>query len=303
MQRRKFLSTLAAAGLIASFLRADKPPSFTFGFSLYAMKGRKTEDALRDVAAIGFESVELCLLAGYDAAPANLDEARRRSIRQSLQDTKLRLTALMENLDMNAADPKPYGEKLDRAFALGNALSPDALPVVETVLGGGDWSKVKTRFRDRVGALAEVAAKAKGVLAIKPHRLQALNRPEDAVWLLDQVRSPALRLVFDWSHFQFRDLSLEGTVRQLIPHTAYLHVKDVTVRDGKTLFALPGEAANLDYVELLNTVVAAGYHGDISCEVSGHVQSRKDYDGLTAARQCYKNLAPAVEKVRRKQSR
>ena len=97
--RRQFLQALP--GLAAVPALAAPSEAMTFGFSLYGMKTLKTEPALRQLAAIGFDSVELCLSPGWDAEPDNLSPARRKSIRALLANTRLRLTALMENLKLN----------------------------------------------------------------------------------------------------------------------------------------------------------------------------------------------------------
>jgi sugar phosphate isomerase/epimerase len=130
-------------------------------------------------------------------------------------------------------------------------------------------------------------------LAIKPHRGGAMSRPSEAIWLIEQLGKPArLRIVYDYSHYAFRDMPLEETVRTALPWTAHIAVKDA-VRDGdKVTFALPG-AAGFDYAPLLRQFYRGGYRGDVCCEVSGLVSSQEGYDPAAAAKQCYAALSRA----------
>jgi len=284
MNRRNFLALAAATA--AARARAAAP-ALTFGFSLYGMKSLGTEAAMKQVAEVGFDTVEWCLLPGYDAEPKNLTRGRRKS----LAAMKPRVAALMENLSLADAKQEPNHERLQRAFEVANDLAP--VPPVETVLGGGEWDKVKTACRDRLGEWAKRAADARVVLAVKPHRFGAVNRPEHAVWLLEQVDSPWLKLVYDWSHFAHRELSMAETIKQLAGRSAFVHIKDTVIVGGKAEFRLPGDAGNTDYPLMLKLLGEAGYAGDVCCEVSGMVSSKKDYDAVEAARRCYDNVAPA----------
>jgi sugar phosphate isomerase/epimerase len=297
--RRAFLSAAAAGLAAARVARAADGPGLTFGFSLYGMKSLSAEEACRTLADIGYDSVELCLLPAYDTEPTKLSADRRKRLADLLGERKLALPALMENLDLNAAGEKQAVQldRLKRAFELARDLAPDRPPLVETVMGGGMWDKVKDAFRDRLGAWAAAAAEAKVVLAVKPHRFGAVNRPADALWLLEQVRSPWLKVVYDYSHYDRREFTPADTVRQLAPHTAFVHVKDTVIRDGKAAFVLPGDGGSPDYVELLGLLAKAGYRGDVCCEVSGQVSNQKGYDAVAAAKKCYANLAPAFAKA------
>lgn len=271
-------------------------PGMTFGFSLYGMQGIPTEDALRTLHGIGYDSAELCLTAGFDADPRNLDRTRRQSIREILGETGLRIPALMENLPFQGtqADTQQSHERLNRAAELAHELVPDAPPLIETILGGGEWETVKQRFVDGVSKWAELAERRNVVIAIKPHRFGAMNRPEHAVWLLKQVNHSRIVLVYDYSHFAHRDLAMSETLTALLPYTRFVHIKDTVLVDGKPRFVLPGESGQVDYPAMFRRLKAAGYEGDICVEVSGMVWKQPAYDPAIAARTCYDRLAPMI---------
>ena len=64
-------------------------------------------------------------------------------------------------------------------------------------MGGkpAEWEQVKARFAARLADWARVAAEGKLTLCIKPHVGSAAHLPEHALWLLDQVKNPAVGLV------------------------------------------------------------------------------------------------------------
>ena len=123
-----------------------------------------------------------------------------------------------------------------------------------------------------------------------------MSRPEQAVWLIKQLHdTPWLRMVYDYSHYAFRDMPLEATVNTALPHTAHVAVKDAVRMGDRVGFVLPGEGSTFDYARLFRLLRAGGYRGDICCEVSGMVWDRADYDPVAAAKTCYSNLAPTFE--------
>ena len=294
MNRRQFLQASIALGSLR-VLGAGKErrhPSLTLGFSLYGMKTLNTEESLRQLSKIGYDSVELCLNDGWDAAPKNVTAKRRKELRILLGDLGLKLTALMINIKLNG-EQKVSISKIREAGQIGHDLSPDNPPVIESVGGGGKWAEVKNEFRDNLNHWAEAGKASKTVVCLKPHRFGAVNRPEDAVWLADQIKSPWLKLAYDYSHFIHRDINFEGSLKTMIPHTRFIHVKDTIIKDGKPRFAIPGESGQIDYAKLVSLSAKLGYRGDINAEISGQVWGQKGYDPIATAIASYKNLATA----------
>lgn len=272
----------------------------SLGFSLYGMKDLSTEEAIGVVADIGFDSIELCLLPGWDAEPSRLDSRRRKRIQSLLQNTGLRLSSLMEHLSLTGpSKSQVYAlDRLRSAAELGHQLNPKHPPLIETVAGKGIWNRVRNQVRDNLAGWAEIAKETRTVIAIKPHRGGVVDRPEYAVWLVDQVRSPWIKLNYDYSHFAHRDIPLAESIRTMLPHTCFIHVKDVVMVDGTPQFMLPGESGQQDYEALLKLVNEAGYQGDICCEVSSMLFKQLDYDPLLAAKTCYRNLSSAFNRAR-----
>ena len=104
IDRRNFLrQSVAAGGMIAlaSASHAGENASregVTFSFGTYGMKSMSTEDAIRTVAQIGYDGIEIAARSDWDAAPARMSKVRREQVRGLLAESSLRVTALMEHL-------------------------------------------------------------------------------------------------------------------------------------------------------------------------------------------------------------
>jgi sugar phosphate isomerase/epimerase len=275
----------------------DRPGVCTLGFSTYGMQKLGTEQALKAIAEIGFDAVELSVRTGWDADSAALSATRRAALRNQLGDLQLRLSALMEHIPPTDQKNQTMAlERLKLAGALAHDLVPAAPPLIQTVLGGGQWAESKTQLRDYLGEWMKLASELNILIAIKPHRGGALSQPADAIWLIEQLGQPKqLKMVYDYSHYAFRKLPLAETVEGALPFTAHVAVKDAAQENGKVVFKLPGEAQTIDYPTLLKQFYSGGYRGDFNCEVSGMVSGEPGYDAIAAAKICYVNMAKAFE--------
>ena len=186
-------------------------------------------------------------------------------------------------------------ERVKLAAQLAHDLAPDQPPLLQGVLGGSDsWKEMKPFYVEELGQWIPVANEFKLNIAIKPHRGSAMSRPSEAAELLRTLGSPPrLKMCYDYSHYDLRDMTLEGTIRTALPHTSHVAAKDVVLDSNKTRFVLPGEGGRIDYAKLLRLFYDGGYRGDISCEVSSQVWRAPGYDPVVAAKTSYKNMAAA----------
>lgn len=302
LTRRTFCRVLGAAPcavLPLALARADpERQGLTLSIGNYGMPSLTAEEALRTIAEIGFDGVELSLMPDWDTAPQKLSTERRGELRRLLADSGLRLTSLMEDLPPSANDTEHRHtlERLEQAAELGRDLAPHAPPLIQTVLGAGAWDDKKALFRDRLGDWLDLAKAQETVIAVKPHRSGAMSRPAEAAWLLDQLGKPRwLGMVYDYSHYAFRDLPIADTVRTAAPYTVLVAVKDAVQRGDHVEFALAGEAGTIDYAAILSDFYQQGYRGSVCCEVSSQVFRRAGYDAVAAARSCYQALRQVFE--------
>lgn len=304
MNRRTFLqhSALTAAATFPASHAAKGPAACGLGISTYGLQSMDLESAIKLVAETGYDCVEITAFEGFTGDPLLVSKERRAGIQKQMADQKLRLCALMAEMHPNAdkAVHAKQTDSLKRMAELGHDVAPAQPLLIQTVLAGKDWETSKMLFRDRLADWVKVADEMKFTFCIKPHRMQAMSRPEDAIWLFKQLgEPPRLRMVYDYSHFHRREpqMTLADTVKTSLPWTAYVASKDAIVKDGKVVFALTGEGGELDHADIVKALVAGGYAGDFCCEVSSQIWKAKGYDAVAATKLCYKNLADAFKRA------
>ncbi len=289
LSRRSILKTAALASLAipAQHLRAESPKGCPLGFGTYGLPGFTLEESIKLVSETGFDSIEIVSIANYHGAPDQVPPAQRKDIRKLLADSKLQIRALMGMPEPGKKNTTWFKQLLE----LSNNLNPDKPPMIQSVLGGGKWEEKKNLFRDSLGPWIELASNAGVHLAIKPHRGHAMSRPEEGIWLIEQLDAKGkLSLVYDYSHYAYRDMPAEETVATALPYTGYLVMKDAVQKDEKVQFQLPGESREMPHARILKLFYEGGYRGEVCCEVSSQVWRSDSYDSKKAIATCYKNL-------------
>jgi inosose dehydratase len=264
-----------------------------FHIGNYGMQTMTVDAALAAIRKIGYDGAELCLMPDWPSAPEKLSTAERRRIRES----GFPIPTVIENFNALASDEQ-HRVSLDRirsAAALAHEIAPQDPPILQTVLGGkpGEWPAVRDRMTSRLADWAKVAGECRIRFAVKAHAMQAVDTPGKLIELLDQVKHPALTAIYDYGHFQLRDLSIEQSMDELLPRSAFITVKDSKVVDGKPRFLLPGDGT-VDYPRYFKKVKQMGWRGWVLVEITRQLQTAPGYDPVRAAEHSYTNLAPAM---------
>ncbi|MEM8955131.1 MAG: TIM barrel protein [Verrucomicrobiota bacterium] len=302
--RRSFLHSTLAASLFTSMqgvtiAAVGKAPSLAFG--TYGLPGYSLQDAIKLVSSAGFDSIEFVAMPGYHGAPDQVPQADRAEIRQMLIDSNLTPCALMGLPNPDASKQPENDAWVTQTIELALDLAPKNPPIIQSVLGGGEWEDKKSLFRDTLGPWVATASQAGVPLAIKPHRNQAMSLPEQGAWLIEQLDAKEhLKLVYDQSHFAFRNLPIAKTVAEALPYTGYIMIKDVVMENGKPRFRLPGETDSIPHAEVLRHFIDGGYQGQVCCEVSSQIWRSEDYDPSHAVKICFANLQDIMNAVEAK---
>jgi len=302
--RRDWLKLAAGAALTAPLTPAFAEPmnGCSLAIGTYGLQSMTLAEAIKLVSKTGYDAIEITVFPEYSGDPDELDVKEREELQKLMSGEGLGLCALMADLHPTPDKAKhtEQTDRLKRYLDLGVGLSPEAPPLIQTVLGNKDWEESQNLLVDRVGAWMEVIAD-RGVssLAIKPHRGHAMSTPTNAIWILKQLGEPKeVRMVYDYSHYAFRDIPLDVSIDTSLPWTSYIAVKDAVQSGDKVSFALAGSSKSWDMAEIVGGFHEGGYRGAICCEVSSQIW-RKDpnYDAVQATKVCYKNMADAFDRA------
>jgi sugar phosphate isomerase/epimerase len=299
--RRQFVAAVGA-GLASTALAAagHVPQTIGLAFGTYGMKMLSTAAALQTIARIGYDGVELALLPGWPTDPAQISAADRKALSRRIGDLGLAVPALLESLPLRGTPESRATnlERLRRAVALGNELVPASPPVLDTILGGktAEWDRIKGRMVDELKAWARVLEDGRTTVCMKPHAGDAVHTPERALWLIREVGSSRIRVVYDYSHFYVAGLSLESTLRQLMPYAPLVAVKDSQGTPEKHAYLLPGDGKT-DYLAYFRLLQALNYRGFVAVEISGMIHRKPGYQPVPTAELCYARLAPLMERA------
>jgi sugar phosphate isomerase/epimerase len=267
-------------------------------FSTWGMQQTPIDVAVTHCAALGFDGLELTVIPRWPTDAATMDAAERRRIRKLYDDNYIALCGLSGNTPLLKGDP---GERTQNVATFTTYLDlaaelqhPGERLSVSTTSAGepGSWETVKHELVDLYGQAAAHAERAGVIVGAEPHVSNALHTPEQAIWLVQQVNSPAFGIHFDISHFNVQGMDMESAVAQLVPYTVHTHVKDERGIAPNHEFLIPGEG-DMDYVGYLKAMDRAGWHDHITVEISLMVQARPDFDALAAATQSYQVLSQA----------
>jgi sugar phosphate isomerase/epimerase len=274
--------------------------SMLLAYSTWGMQKTPIDIAVPHCAKLGYDGLELTVIPRWPTNAADMDAAERKRIRKLYDDHNIALCGLSGNTPLLVGDTaktrknmeifKTYLELASEWQKPGEHLS------VSTTSAGAveDWETEKHNLVEYFGELAARAEQLGVIVGVEPHVNQALCRPDQSAWIVEQVNSPGLRLHFDISHFNVQGDPMEQVIDHLARYSAHTHVKDERGIAPDHQFLIPGEG-DMDYVNYLKWMERAGYNGYIAVEISLMVQARPDYDALAAATQSYQIVSKAFE--------
>lgn len=305
--RRQFLHRASVAATAAFSLPALAPLNAAtqtarnkrpIGFSLYGMKSLPVIEALDHCKRIGYDNVELCLMKDFPTELGKFPVAEQKAVRAHLRSTGLELSSLLVHINLVQADQKPALDVIKGASEVARNLDERRPPLIESVTGGkaDEWDATKERVAAHLRTWAETASAAGTRIAIKAHYGQVVNSPDRILWLYRKVNHPGLTLTYDYSHYQAEGFELEPTLRAVIPHTGFIHMKDLVVGQKPAKYLLVGEG-KIDYVKYFRLLDELNYRGPILVEVSAQIHRLPGYQPVPTAEKCHRFLTAARDRA------
>lgn len=216
-------------------------------------------ERLDQVAAAGASAFEFWRWADKDV-PTIAERARRLG---------LACAAHTASTNVSLVDPGRRDEFLtglrggvDAARQLG---TPTLIVTVGQALEGVERARQHDSIVAGLRSAAPIAAEAGVTLALEPLNTQVdhagyyLGSTAEGLAIVDEVASPAVRLLYDLYHAQVAEGKLTRTATANLAKIAHLHVADCPGRHQ------PG-TGELNYRNILAAIDAAGYQGYVGLE-------------------------------------
>ena len=298
--RRDAIKGLSGAGVTLAALMVEptigraQRTRYEVGYGLYGMRDLPYMEGLGHIARIGYKHAEITLRSGWNTEPRLLTRADRAEIRKRIGDLGLTLVDVMEGMQpASNVTVEQNLERLRAAAEMAHECSPGAPALIQTPIGGrpGAWMERRDAMAEELSKWASKLDELDVTFCIKPHSKQAMGRPEQLIWMLDQVNHPRMKGVYDYGHFMAFGLGLEETIRQIAPRSGFVHIKDTVGKAPDHRFVLPGDGG-VDYARFLKAMAEVGYQGPIVVEVSTDVFGQPGYDPVATAQRMWDSLSP-----------
>ena len=269
-------------------------------YGTYAMPMLSLERALSMIADIGYDGVELCISPKHKSMPEDLDSAKREKLKETLSDLGLGVPSLFMLGSVLTEDKEVHKERLNltrQVVELARDLDMES-PVLSVGIGGKSamWETHRDHLVQLLKDYEKLASDEGFTLAVEAHVNAMVDRSERAIWLIEAVDSPLIRLHFDIVHFFLAKEPIAETVHKLVPYTAHTHVTDARILEDK-FELLPLGRGELDCVEYVKAMHEAGWTDFITVEVSTMVWSKEDYSPFAIAALSYSTLNSAFKEA------
>jgi inosose dehydratase len=252
------------------------PVGVTSVKDLYYLANGSTDQAMRDIAAAGYEGVEL-----FDG---NLMQYADRldDFQRLLDETELRLVAVYSGA--NFIFPEILGEELwriEKAASLASRLGSEHL-----VVGGGAQRVAGpaaddyARLAEALDAVVAIAEQHDLQASYHPHLTTIVERPDQLNTVMTGSR---INFCPDTAHLVAGGGDPAALIARYKERIVYVHFKDFAAEP--SAFLPLGQGA-IDFQAILDELARGGYDGWITVELD-------EYDGapLDAARESKECLA------------
>jgi sugar phosphate isomerase/epimerase len=246
------------------------------GLTSLGMKGLTLPQALKKMTRFGVECTELNGRPGCHPGLTWENESDYKTATALLQEAGIVATSLGGYCDFAQFDDAAQEEQIagfvgycQRAVRLG-------IPIARAFAGDVKEGHSLADFEQRITeAFAEVIARIDGLdvkVGIENHGRLA-NDGYFLRTLIETVGSSKLGMTIDTGNFYWAGHSPETVERffqLLAPYTLNVHIKDVSHRDGETVF-VPAGRGLVNLPKLFKLLEASGYTGAVVSEFEGEM--------------------------------
>ena len=255
------------------------------------------EETVRQVAAIGFDGIEIAPFTIADSVD-DISAERRKEIRKICEGEGLKMVGLHwllvspKGLHITTPDDGlrlrslKYLESLTRFCRdLGGGMMVLGSPMQRNVVDGDDAASAKKRAAEGLRGVAEVCGECGVELLLEPLHPQETNflqTVEDALDLASEIDHPQVGYILDCKAMSGMPRGIVATIEKYGKAAGHFHANEPNGMG-------PGMGGTLDFAPILGALKGTGYRGWVSTEPFDY---KPDSD--TVARKALETLRQAA---------
>ena len=237
------------------------PPPERIGFRTIGYRNVPADEAIRRIAAVGCDGVEVCL-EHPGLAPESLDEARCAQLAQVAEDAGIALATISYHGDRDPLDLR--WRRALRAIELTPAFGCHVLIINAPRPGPEAPADLEAQFERQLAAQIACAESRTVTLALEPEPGLLVHGCADMRALIDRMGSRALAVNLDIGHAFLTDPDLSAAIAVLGGSIVAAHFEDIA--GGVHRHLVPG-AGEMDLPRALADLRAAGFAGWLTVDL------------------------------------
>lgn len=274
--------------------------SMRIGYFGGAFGDSPVKTAMEALTRIGYDGVEVCTWRGYPADLDTLSKEEWKKMGEMAGELGLMIPAVGHgSIDCSFSAEVRRGS-VERTKRNVDFAATVGARVVDVTTGGAPPGLPEADawlfLAEGLSACVDYAASMGCVLGLEPHIDTMVDTPDKVLRALDVVRSKALGVNLDASHFAVLGFDVLSCTRKLAEYTVHTHLKDTRGRYPSHAFLIPGEGA-FPTLAFIKTLMETGYDGFITAEVAGMRRQMPGYQPVPAAQLAYETVSKAFKEL------
>lgn len=218
--------------------------------------------ALRKIAEVGYDGVELCL-ENPDISVPVLTKEIVRSVQGVLRETGLGLSSV--SLHASYVYDDTALERVKRGIGVAREFDCDVFVTHSGPKRPGDPAETRLRLLDRTRRILDECEKYNVVLAVEPEPAFIVEGTADMIGLMEEIGSDRLCVNLDIGHAFITDEDVCASIRHLGRRLVHTHVEDIAANK-EHRHLIPGQGA-IDFGAVVSALRSAAYTGYLTVDL------------------------------------